>query len=143
MSQAAASSFKLIWPDVSTEAGAVKACRIGATALGFISSNYVITFFGILSTGDAVAHPDSDGGLRTFALISLASAVAATLYLAIRVWQYRCPIAAWVGFLWIGNETINALLGITNESFLVFVILLVSAFQGVRGGSAPRQDSSG
>lgn len=87
MNQATASSFKLTWPDVSTEEGAAKACRIEATAIGFICSHCVIAFFGILSTSDVVVYPDADWSLRTFALISLAIAVAATLYLAIRVWN--------------------------------------------------------
>lgn len=68
-------------------------------------------------------------------LFGLGAAAAASIYLAARIWRYHCQITAWIGLLWIGCEALNALLGITAESFVVLLILLFTSFQGVRGCS--------
>lgn len=135
MEQVKSLASKFIWPDVSNSEGISRACLLGALALGWIGSTYVVSFVGVFSGGDLIGDAPNEGGWRALALSSLAGAAAAIAYLAVRIWECRCPIAAWVGLLWIGYETINALLGITPNNSFISLILLFAAFQGVRGCS--------
>ena len=133
MDRIVSKASKFVWPNVSTQEGIFRACSIGAGALAWIGSTYAVSFLDMLSGGVLVGGRANEDGLRIFALLSLGGAVAAAAYLSVRIWEQRCPLAAWVGLLWIGYGTINALLGITANNAGVFLVLLYAAFQGVRG----------
>jgi len=128
---------RFAWPDVSTEQGVGRACLIGAMALFWIGFIYVLAFINVLSGGELVGDAPNEGGLHVFALCALGAAVGATVYLALLIKLQRSALAAWVGFLWIGYEAMNALLGITPNDPLLFLMLSFAAFQGVRGCMLP------
>jgi hypothetical protein len=134
---------RFAWPDVSTEQGVGRACLIGAMALFWIGFIYVLAFINVLSGGELVGGAPNEGGIRVFALCSLGAGIGATVYLALLIKLQRCAIAAWVGFLWIGYEAMNALLAITPNDPLLFLIISFAAFQGVRGCMAPPRVASG
>jgi hypothetical protein len=124
---------RFAWPDISTEEGVGRARSIGAAALLWIAFTYVLAWFSVFSGGNLVGGGSNEDGLRIFALCGLGGAVAATTYLAVRIKIGRCPLAAWVGFIWIAYEALNALLDITPNNPAIFLILSFAAFQGVRG----------
>lgn len=126
-------TFDFLWPDVTNEEGRFVACSIGAAALLSIASTYGYLLLDLLSGDDHAAAALSENAHRILVLLSLGAGTIATIYLANRVWQYECQVAAWVSLLWIGYETVDAMLGITAGNPLIFLILLFASFQGVRG----------
>jgi hypothetical protein len=123
---------KLVWPDVSGEEGVSRACSIGAAAQAAVASTYALSFVTVLDGGNLIGDAADDGAIRALALVSLSGATVATSYLAIRIWARRCALSAWVGLLWIGYESLNAVMGITPANPAILFILLLAAFQGVR-----------
>lgn len=124
---------RFVWPDLSTDQGVGRACSIGSVALLLVGLIYVLAFINVFSGSDLIGEGQNEGNLRVLVLCSLAGAVAATVYLAQRIRMWRCRVAAWGGFLWLGYEALNALLAITPNNPGLFLILSFAAFQGVRG----------
>ena len=112
-----------------------RACTIGGAALASIASTYGFICFRLLSQTNLIDGLPAEIRAQLLAIITLGAGAAAAMYLAARVWVYRCPIAAWAGLLWIGVEALNAVLGITTENPGILCILLFAIFQGVRGCS--------
>lgn len=123
----------LVWPDVSTEQGACRARRIGASAMGCVCAAYAIAFLQVLSVRHLAVASEADGQACTAVLADLAAAAIAAAYLAIRLCEQRCHIAARVGLMWIGYETATALFAGREGEALLLLALLPAALQGIRG----------
>jgi hypothetical protein len=126
-------TVRFVWPDVSNEEGRFVACSIGAAALLSIASTYAYLLLELLSGDDHPIPSFNKNGFYPLVLFGLGAGVIATIYLANRIWRQQCQVAAWVGLMWLGYETVNALLGITAENPVILLILSFAAFHGVRG----------
>jgi hypothetical protein len=127
-----------IWPDVSTPRGVFWALSLGTGALIAISMNYFSSFLGILSKENVFDFTGENAmaglaALPWWSVTAYGGGIAATVYLASRIWNCQCLIAATVSFLWLGYESVDAVLGITAENVAVSALFLYGAFQGVRG----------
>jgi hypothetical protein len=133
ISEAANAIGNSIWPDVTTEKGARQATMIGAAALAWLAGAYSIRCIRLLRSEHIIGGQDLDEQNWYFPIVSLVAAAVATSYFAIRVMDHRCPVAAWMGLLWIAFEAATALLGVSTVNPVISLILLFAAFQGVRG----------
>jgi hypothetical protein len=120
----------LLWPDVVTGDGAARARLIGAAAILWMASSYSISFFygipGISrAAGEAEAAP-------SFYMTSLILGGIATAYLAARIRDHGCQLAAWSAFLWFAYQTVDAILEMEPSAPLLGLLTFAS-FQGLRG----------
>jgi hypothetical protein len=144
MNQFERAAIAVIWPDVSTPRGVFWALSLGTGTLMVISMNYFSSLLDILSKQNVFDFFGENAvaelaALPWWSVTAYSWGIVAIVYLASRIWNWQCLIAASVTFLWLGYELVDAVLGITAENAVVSALFLYGAFQGVRACASSAQ----